>query len=373
MVRERNYGLDFLRVFSMLLVVIVHVLGQGGVLDSATPGSANYWVAWFMESISICCVNCFTLISGYFLFVKNTKIASIASLWVQTLFYSITLTLLFYFLFPGTSMDKFDVAFSFAPVITKRYWYISAYIGMYIIRPLLNVIIENTKKLTMELVFIAVLFIYSGFSLVFDPFNLGDGCSVIWLSLIYLLGGYFRKYDIASKVRNYKGWLLFASMAVVALLNKYVIEVFTIIPEKFENVENCLIDIDSPTALLAAVGLFIATANMNIPKPLGKIISAFAPASLGVYLIHVAKPVWEDVFEGFAKSFVNYNPVIMAFLVLGSAAAIYFACSVIEIVRLYLFRLLKINDLFLWIEKLCERILNKLSNKFNEKEGLLTK
>lgn len=373
MVKERNYGLDFLRVFSMLLVVVVHVLGQGGILDSAVPGSANYWVAWFMEGASICCVDCFALISGFFLSAKKTKISTIASLWAQALFYSVTLTLLFYFFFPGTSMDKFDVVFSFFPVMTKRYWYVSAYIGMYIISPILNVIIENAKKITMELIFIATLFVYCGFSLVFDPFHLGEGCSVLWLSLVYLLGGYFRKYDIASKIKKRTGWLLFVSMAAVGLVNKYIIETFTMLPQKLEESQNCLINFNSPTVLLAAVGLFVATAQMNVPKPFRKIISVFAPASLGVYLIHVAKPVWADVFKGFAKDFVDYNPVIMILLVLGSAVTIYFVCSVIELVRLYLFKLLKINDLFLRFEKLCKRVLNKLCKKFNEKESLLIK
>ncbi len=371
MVKERNYGLDFLRVFSMLLVVIIHVLGQGGVLDSAVPGSANYWVAWFIESASICCVDCFALISGYFLSAKRTKISTIASLWAQTLFYSVTLTLLFYFFFPETSMDRFDVAFSFFPIMTKRYWYASAYIGMSIISPVLNVIIENAKKITMELIFIATLLIYCGFSLVFDPFHLGEGCSVIWISLVYLLGGYFRKYDIVSKINKCKGWFLFVSMAALALLNKFIIETFTTLPQKFEEVQNCLIDINSPTVLLASVGLFVATAKTNVPKPFRKIIAAFVPATLGVYLIHVAKPVWADVFEGFAKSFVNYNPLIMILLVLGSSVAIYFVCSAIDLVRQYLFKLLKINALFLLIEKLCERTLNKLYNKFNDEELLI--
>lgn len=373
MLKERNYGLDFLRVFSMLLVVVLHVLGQGGILDSAAPGSANYWVAWFMESASICCVDCFALISGYFLSVNKTKISSIAFLWAQALFYSVTLTLLFYFFFPGTSMDKFDVAFSFFPVMTKRYWYVSAYIGMYIISPILNVIIENAKKITMELIFIATLFVYCGFSLVFDPFHLGEGCSVIWLCLVYLLGGYFRKYHITSKIKKHKGWLLFASMTVPALLNKYVVETFTTLPQKLEEPQNCLINFNSPTVLLAAVGLFIATAQMNIPKPFRKIISVFASSSLGVYLIHVAKPVWVDVFEGFSKNFVNYNPIIMVLLVLGSSVAIYFVCSVIELIRQYLFKLLKINHLFLWIEKLCKKMADELYCRFNREESLSVK
>lgn len=31
---RRNYGIDALRLFSMLLVVTLHVLGHGGVLEN---------------------------------------------------------------------------------------------------------------------------------------------------------------------------------------------------------------------------------------------------------------------------------------------------------------------------------------------------
>ena len=30
---ERNYGIDLLRIVSMMMVVLLHVLGQGGILD----------------------------------------------------------------------------------------------------------------------------------------------------------------------------------------------------------------------------------------------------------------------------------------------------------------------------------------------------
>lgn len=34
---ERNYGIDLLRIVSMMMVVLLHVLGQGGILDGSDP------------------------------------------------------------------------------------------------------------------------------------------------------------------------------------------------------------------------------------------------------------------------------------------------------------------------------------------------
>lgn len=63
--QERNYGIDFLRIISMFMIVILHILGNGGILASVQIGSSNYHLAWILEIASYCAVNCYALISGY--------------------------------------------------------------------------------------------------------------------------------------------------------------------------------------------------------------------------------------------------------------------------------------------------------------------
>lgn len=373
MLRERNYGIDFLRILSMLMVVALHVLGQGGILDAATPGSAEYWVAWFLECAMYCAGDCFALISGYVLSVKNTKISRILEMWLQTLFYSVLITVAFFVFLPETGISKIDILIASFPIITRRYWYISSYFGMYILVPILNVALLNVKKQTMEIVFMGMLFAFGGFSLKFDPFNLGLGCSTLWLCLLYLLGGYFRKYDIVSRVKSVKGWALFGSMSIITFLSKFIIETFTNLPARDEGYANLLLSFVSPTVLMAGVGLFIAVARMQFPKPVKKLISVFSPAALGVYLIHICDPIWENVFKGFSKDFVNYGAFKMVLMVIASSVVIYFACSIIELLRIKLFKMFKIHILCSLIEEKSRKSVDRLCLKFNDDEALLTK
>ena len=60
---KRNYGIDALRLISMFMVVVLHVLGQGGVLKAAKNG--QYIISWLLEIIAYCAVNCYAIISGY--------------------------------------------------------------------------------------------------------------------------------------------------------------------------------------------------------------------------------------------------------------------------------------------------------------------
>ena len=46
---ERNIGIDLLRIVSMFMVVILHVLGHGGILNATIPFSFNHNLLWILE------------------------------------------------------------------------------------------------------------------------------------------------------------------------------------------------------------------------------------------------------------------------------------------------------------------------------------
>jgi surface polysaccharide O-acyltransferase-like enzyme len=112
---KRNVNVDLARVVATILVIVLHVLGQGGILKNASPDGVIYWVAWFLEILSYCAVNCFALISGYVMVNKNAKLKSLIALWFQVIFYSLLITLLFFVFVPETK-DLGSLLFSFIPI-----------------------------------------------------------------------------------------------------------------------------------------------------------------------------------------------------------------------------------------------------------------
>ena len=99
---SRNYGIDLLRIVSMLGVVFLHVLGHGGIL-SLDHAPANFSIAWFFEILAYPAVNCFVLISGYVGY-KNEKLfprlKNLLTLMFTVSFYSISIFLIFKFFVP---------------------------------------------------------------------------------------------------------------------------------------------------------------------------------------------------------------------------------------------------------------------------------
>lgn len=77
---ERNIGIEGLRIFSMLLIIIGHVLAQGGILRSVLPLSSQWYMAWFLYIFALPAVNCYALISGYVGIDSEFKLKRIAKL-----------------------------------------------------------------------------------------------------------------------------------------------------------------------------------------------------------------------------------------------------------------------------------------------------
>ena len=99
---ERNYGIDLLRMLSMFLVCILHILEQGGVIGASKALSAQYETAWFMDIAAFCAVNCFALISGYVCIDAKYKYSNGIMLYLKVIFYTLVITALFAIIKPDT-------------------------------------------------------------------------------------------------------------------------------------------------------------------------------------------------------------------------------------------------------------------------------
>lgn len=67
-VKIRQSSMELLRIVAMVLVLVVHVNGSLNHADASliNPHSWQGFAWSFVESISICCVNIFVMISGWF-------------------------------------------------------------------------------------------------------------------------------------------------------------------------------------------------------------------------------------------------------------------------------------------------------------------
>lgn len=63
----RQSNVEVLRILSMLMIVCLHIMNHGGLLDTVVPYTVNYYLFYVIEIFSYVAVNVYVLISGYFL------------------------------------------------------------------------------------------------------------------------------------------------------------------------------------------------------------------------------------------------------------------------------------------------------------------
>lgn len=338
---KRNYGIDLLRMVLMLMVVFLHVLGDGGVLDTAEPLSANYNAAWLLESFSYCAVNCYALITGYFYIDGKYHFSSLILLWLQTVLYTVGIMVAACLLKPELFYieDVWDAVF---PISRGTYWYLSAYFGLFVLIPFLNAAIHGLQEEKMKQLLKLILFTFSVYAALCggDPFGELEGYSLIWLMVLYIIGACIRNYGWGAKLSAKKAVLYYVAAILFSWGIKLGIEALA---GNAVN-SNLLISYISPTMVIAAVSLFLAFQKLVLPSWLTKIIAIFSPAAFGVYLIHKQEYVAGFFIRGKFAHFAGESMILMLGKVVFTAIVIFTICILIDLIRCKIFKLLKIKQ-----------------------------
>ena len=149
----------------MLMIVIIHTQGHGGILFSGvltytqeTFFYSNYTASLLIESFIFPAVNCYVLITGYVNWNRKIRYYKLAIFWIQILFYMISIASI-YSIVEG-SFDQTIWFNAFFPIMSYQYWYMTAYVSLFLFMPILNSYIQQTfnRFLILHLAFLFILF-----------------------------------------------------------------------------------------------------------------------------------------------------------------------------------------------------------------------
>jgi surface polysaccharide O-acyltransferase-like enzyme len=144
---KRDSGLDLLRIACTMMVVCNHLMSWTGILDGSAKPLEPLWLAEnTLFALTLPAVNCFVLISGFFLCNSKFKLKKLVCLWTQALFYSVGFYLLACVFDKDTAFSTLAFLKSFLVVILRRYWFVTAYVLLYIFSPYLNCAIHAMNQ-----------------------------------------------------------------------------------------------------------------------------------------------------------------------------------------------------------------------------------
>ena len=346
---SRNYGIDVLRILSMLFVVVLHVLGHGGILKSDLSFT-NFSLVWFLEILAYPAVNCFVLISGYVGYREHQvypKLQNFLSLFFTVLFYSVAITALFR-IFAPEQLEAKAMVKSFLPITTGQYWFFTAYFGLFLLSPFLNMVVGRSAFRD-AVIFLMVFAFFSITSVHEDIFSLGKGYSLIWFILLYLAGAFIKKYRFEELLSG-RIWLLFAFAALLITWSVKVCPWLSAIPF-LKNHIGRIVAYTSPTVVVMAVGLLCAFSRARGFAALDAPIHFLSTSAFPVYLIHDNALVRSFVISRLHEFTAGFRAPRLLLFILAAVIAIFTCCILIDKVRICLFRLLGVHRLSAWIEK----------------------
>lgn len=350
--RERNYGIDALRIVSMFMVVLLHVLGKGGVLSHAGFLSLKYEAAMLFETAAYCAVNCYALISGYVGIDSGYRYSRIANIWLRALVYSVGITVIFWLFVPEVKVSLGTLARSFLPLVDEYWWYFSAYFVLFLVTPLLNNAVHSLTRKQAKVLLIVFFAIFSVLQTLVARVQLYTvgGYNALWLILLYVVGACIKKFDFFRNVNKRKAFAGYVAMIIITwiyeFLTKYLthhkllsgLPVLQWIATKVQTLSYV-----SPMMVVAAVCLLILFRQMHFHNWVTKVIAVLSPLTFNVYLIHTHPLVWNHVFQDLFSWITVYSTPIAILLVLACSVGVYLLCSLIDWPIERLFQMLNVK------------------------------
>jgi surface polysaccharide O-acyltransferase-like enzyme len=174
-----------------------------------------------------------------------------------------------------------------------------------------------------------------------DVFYMGDGYSVFWLTLMYLLGACIKKLNLVSHSKKKKYFILYFFCILITWSSKILVEKFPI--SGFTLDSSFLIHYTSPFIVLAAMSLLLIFGSMNFSEFVKKMIMLISPLSFGIYLLHDHPLVRSYVMTDRFAFITNGSVSKMLLFFFGIILAIFVVGCCVDAVRSKLFQLLHIR------------------------------
>lgn len=284
MEKTRDYGVDLLRPILMIFIIVGHIYAHTDIRNELPFLSGKWIFTWYTQAITVCAVNCFVLISGYYMSKTKYDIYRLMKLWSKVIFYSIGISAIL-FLCGKISFSYGKLLSVFFPVFRCEYWFFTIYIFLFLLIPFINSMIASMsrkKHAILVAVLVLFLFIEPVFSAVFYEYDMSEGFSIVGFVAIYLIGAFLaRCKDVSPRccilvLLGSSGVMLLSKIVLVKIVEQRGLEFGTGLMYHNNNV----------LVLLNAVALFELFKQINLRPAIRRIVVWINPSVLSVYLIH---------------------------------------------------------------------------------------
>lgn len=311
--QRRSSNFELLRIVVMLMIIAYHYVihGQVGLLENG-----NFLQRIFLECFSMfgkIGVNLFVLISGYFGLEKCFSVKKLLKLEVQCLFFSLLGVVIGIGL--ELELPSKEVIKMFFPITSNQYWYMTAYVILYLLSPWYNEFLKRLDRKQYNKLLLMMTLIWGIIPCVTLQTTTGmNFTQQIWMFVVYAYGGYYARFG--SKIRKKKQ--LLAVFMVVLLGSVVALEILGMKWKIFSDCATYFRWSNTIVAFPLTLLIFIIFRELNFKNT---IVNKISGAAFSVYLFHenpvISKILWPVLCGDWNGGLLVFGSTVIVLIIFG--------------------------------------------------------
>lgn len=249
--KERNLGLDLLRIFACIFVIIYHVpinVDAPLVFNDITSRVLNSLMFYLGRTA----VPIFFILSGYFLLPLRYGTLEFFKKRLTRVLLPTAFWFIVYYLF-GKSWDNPTVTFWTEK--TPHLWYMYALLGIYLVAPIIShwykAVSIKEKTMYISLWGLSLVFVISKSPISLEFTHQGLLYSTPYHALLYV-AGYIGYFILGAIIKEYRNWFLLHAKQIICFnIIVYIAIVFTCLFFLGLSASNTIAYLSLPTCLLS--------------------------------------------------------------------------------------------------------------------------
>ena len=334
-VKIRRSNLELYRIIVMLLIVAHHYVVNSGLTDvmAKEPLSIKSLYLYMLGMWGKTGINCFILITGYFMCRSNITLRKFLKLFLEVMFYKFVI----WAIFVGVGYEPFSIKLmlkELSPIVSIADGFVSCFIIFYLFIPFLNILVNNMDKRMHTSLLVLCLFTYTVLGTL--PKLHVEFNYITWFSILYFISSYIRIYALFPRIKNYQwGFLTLFAMglslaSILSLIALHIHFGLPLAPYRLLSDSNALM------AVVLSICTFMYFKDLPIKQ--SKVINIISASTFGVLLIHANSDtmrqwLWKDtlnVLEQYASDYLIW-------LSIGSVLSVFTICIILDYVRIHTF------------------------------------
>ena len=352
--KGRKSNFELMRIAAMFLIVMYHCVLHSELADGTplvfAPFCLNQAFSYMVGMWGLTGVGCFFLLTAYFQIDSGTiRSKKLFLIILQTIFWAFATEIFTICFLRHRTFTLGDVFHAIVSPFWGNYWFITAYLGLILVSPFLNRIIEQVDDDIYRKLMVVFTVVSPLFSTIGDTRQML--CDFSIAVYYYMLWGYLRRHPNNWIEKNcgkifFSVWVLSVASACISSfyfsrMGKQAVGLFSIFGRA------------SFIQVILAISLFYMFNRMDIGSH--QFINILAKTMLGVYLIHENQLIYPFMWNWilFIRKYYEESPMFILHLI-GCVALVFVCCISLELMRIYL------------IETPLAALLNPMDSMFNK-------